>query len=317
MEIKTNTTQTVRGPREVPPPDKTRPRKKTAQKRGHNHGAGRRLLSVLKILGKIGTLVLLAAFMLSVFVYAFNSDKFKLRNIQINGCQRLNGEQLKEIIHREFNANILQMDLQQVKERLEKETWAKQVELRRVLPSDLIITIQERIPAVTLEMNGELMVADQEGILLGRYDPQLGKLDVPVFKGTLGDDPETYVLYQEENASRIRQGLDMLSEIMSGSLQYAKIISEVDISDKSNLKLLLVDDAAEVYLGDKDYLKRFQKLVNNPDEYQRLKSQNYAIDAIDLRYDHKIVFIPPKQAQLAAAEAGKKGKLEDQRQRNR
>jgi cell division septal protein FtsQ len=299
----------------VPPPDKARPRKKASQKLGNGHPAGHRMAAVLKFLGRFGTVVLLAAFMVSVFVHAFSSDKFNLRTIHINGCKQLDADQLREVIHREFPANLLKIDLQQVKQRLEKETWAKQVELRRILPSDLIIDITERIPAVTLEMNGDLMVADEEGILLGKYDPQLGKLDVPVFKGILGDEPETYLLYQEENAARIRQGMLMLSEIASGSPQYSKIISEVDISDRNNLKFLLVDDTAEVYIGNKNYLERFQKFVNNPNEYQKLKTQYNQIDVIDLRFDHKIVYIP-KQAQASAA-IGKTARLEDQRQKNR
>jgi cell division septal protein FtsQ len=315
MEIKTNKPKDVRSPRVVPPPDKARPRKKASQKLGNGHVSGHRAAAVLRFLGKLGTIVLLAAFMLSVFVHAFSSDKFNLRNIRINGCKQIDKEQIQEIIHREFPANLLRIDLPQVKQRLEKETWAKQVELRRILPSDLIVDITERIPAATLEMNGELMVADEEGILLGKYDAQLGKLDVPVFKGILGDEPETYQLYQEENTARIQQGMRMMSEITSGSPQYSKIISEVDISDRNNLKFLLVDDTAEVYIGNKDYLARFQKFVNNPNEYQKLKTEYNQIDVIDLRFDHKIVYIP-KQAQ-ALASNGKTAKLEDQRHKNR
>ncbi len=115
------------------------------------------------------------------------------------------------------------------------------------------------------ELHGELMVADDEGTLLGQYDPRFGKLDVPVFKGVLGEDAESYRLYKEENAVRIRQGLVMLSQIESGLPHATQKISEVDISDPENLKILLVDDTAEVYLGEKDYLKRFQR----PDEQSR------------------------------------------------
>ena len=69
-------------------------------------------------------------------------------------------------------------------------------------------------------------------------------------------------------------------------------ISEVDISDPENLKILLVDDTAEVYLGDKDYLKRFRTLMNNLGEYQKLKDQYTEIVSIDLRYDNQIVYRP-------------------------
>jgi len=39
----------------------------------------------------------------------------------------------------------------------------------------------------------------------------------------------------------------MLSDLDSGSALYASNISEVDISDTSNLRVLLVDDTVEVF----------------------------------------------------------------------
>lgn len=312
MEIKTNKSREVRSTRAVPPPDKARSRKKSSQKLGNGLMAGRRFVAALKFLAKAGSLVLVVVLTLSVFVYAFNSDTFNLRAVRIHGCKELDAPKLESIIRREFPANILRIDLRRVQQRLEKETWAKRVELRRVLPSDLIVYVQERVPSVTLEMHGELMIADGEGTLLGPYAPRFGKLDIPVFKGVLGEEPETYQLYQEENAARIQQGLAMLSEIASGSPQYTKIISEVDISDRSNLKLLLVDDTAELYLGDTDYLKRFQKFVNNPAEYQKLKSQHSEIDVIELRYDHQIIYRLKKSEPTS-----KNAKFEEPRRKNR
>ena len=291
MQIKTTRSREALNSRVVTSPDKLPPaRRKATRKPGKNHVAGRRFASALKISGKVGAFLLIAAFMLSVFMYAYTSEKFNLRKVTFYGCKELNQKELEEIIRQDFPANILRIDLEKLKERLEKETWARHVEIRRVLPSDLIIYVEERTPSVVLELQSELMVADSDGTMLGRYDPRFGKLDVPVFKGVLGDDAESYKLYQEENAARIRQGLVMLSEIESGLPHSTKKISEVDISDPENLKILLVDDSAEVYLGEKDYLKRFSALMNNLGEYQKLKDQYTEFISIDMRYDHKIVY---------------------------
>jgi cell division protein FtsQ len=292
MEIKTNRSREGQSARIVPPPDRARHRRKATQKLGKGHIAGRRFVSALKILGKLGAFLLMAVFMLSVFVYAYTSEKFNLRNVRLYGCKELDPKQLEEIVRRDFPTNILRIDLRQLNNRLGKETWVKRVEIRRVLPSDLILYVQERTPSVILEMQGELMIADNDGTMLGRYDPRFGKLDVPVFKGILGDDAESYRLYQEENAARIHQALIMLSEIESGSQEYARKISEVDISDPHNLKIMLVDDTTEVYLGEKDYLKRFRTLMSNLNEYRKLKAQYNEFASIDLRFDGQIVYRP-------------------------
>jgi cell division septal protein FtsQ len=298
MEIRTHRSREAISARAVPPPDKGKPaRRKAGRKPGKNRVAGRRFVSVLKVLGKAGAFLLIVAFMMSVFIYAYTSEKFNLRHVTFYGCRELNQKEMEEIIRQDFPANILRIDLQKLQKRLEKETWAKHVEIRRVLPSDLIIYIRERTPSVIFELRGELMVADSDGTLLGQYDPRFGKLDVPVFKGVLGEDAESYKLYKEGNTVRIRQGLLMLSQIESGLPHSTQQISEVDISDPENLKIMLIDDTAEVYLGEKDYLKRFSTLMSYLGEYQKLKDQYTEFVSIDMRFDNQIVYSRREHAQ--------------------
>jgi cell division protein FtsQ len=314
MEIRTNIPRDTKNTRIVPPPDKARHRKKASQKPGNGSLTGRRLVATLKVLGKLFALLVVGAFMVSVFIYAYNANTFNLLQIRIDGCKELNPAQLEGIIHREFPANILRIDLPKLKNRLEQETWVKQAEVRRILPSDLIVYIKERTPSVILELQEELMIADNAGILLGLYDPKFGKLDVPVFKGLMGEDAETYVLYQEENTARINQALEMLSEIEAGLPQYTKNISEVDVSDRNKLKIMLVDETAEINLGEKNYLKRLLKLTNNP-EYRKMKDQNIEFESIDLTLNRQIRFVPRKAKNESLI--NKPSGLEEQRQRNR
>ena len=294
MEIKTgNKSREEINARIVLPADTgRRQHKKATNKLGTGHVAGRRLVAALKTLGKLGAFLLMLSFMLSVFVYAYTSDKFNLHRIAFYGCKEVDPKRLESIVRQNFPANILRINLGGLQARLEQVPWVKSVAIRRVLPSDLIIYIQERTPSVIVEFSSELMLADRDGIMLDRYDPKYGKLDVPVFKGVLGEDAESYRLYQEENSARIRQGLQMLSEIESGSPQETRKISEVDISDRENLKILLVDDTAEVYLGEKDYWKRFRSLMDNMQQYQELKDKYSEIESIDLRFEGNIIYHP-------------------------
>jgi len=294
MEIKTtNRPRETTNARTVPPPESSRhAHKKATNKLGKGHIAGRRLIAALKMIGKLGAFMLLVSFLLSIFWFAYRSDKFNLRTVTVHGCKEIDPENLESVVRQNFPVNILPIDLRQLKTRLEKEPWVKRVEIRRILPSDLIIYVQERVPSAIVEFRGELMIADQEGIILDRYEPKYGRLDVPVFKGLMGEDPEAYSLYQTENAERIRHGLRMLAEIESGSPQETKKISEVDISDPENLKVLLVGDTVEVFLGEKDYLKRFSTLMGNMGKYEELKNQYTEIESIDLRVPGNIIYRP-------------------------
>jgi len=227
-----------------------------------------------------------------VFFYACKSDKFNLRTVSFHGCKQLASGSLESIVRLEFPGNLLHLDLRKLQRRLVQETWAKQVEIRRILPSSLVVYVQERTPSVILEMHGQLMIADREGILLDEYALNYGKLDMPVFKGAIGNSPETYRLHQEENTARIDLALAMLSELQHGSPAYTRAISEVDLSDPENLRILLVDDTVEISLGDRDFLKRFQTLMGNLDQYKELRSQYNDIASVDLRFDGQIIYRP-------------------------
>jgi cell division protein FtsQ len=292
MEIRINKPRDIQSSKSTPSPEPARrARKKTVQKIGKGTIAGRRLASAFKMMAKATVALLIVLFLLSIFVYAFTSDKFNLQAVTFHGCKQTKPKQLEGMIRRDFPGNILRIDLHRLKARLEKEPWVKKVEIQRILPSSLVIYIQERSPAAILEISGDLMLADCDGILLDAYDPVYGKLDAPIIKGFLGKDPDGFRHNYEENAARIRQALDMLAEIQSDSLSDARRISEVDVSDPANLKILLVDDSAEINLGEKDYLKRFRKLMDNLNIYQEVKNQNNDdIVSVDLSLSGQIVY---------------------------
>ena len=288
----------------VIPPEKSRePRKKSSQRLSKSYGGRRRVVAVLKISAQISLCLALAGLVAGCFYFAHTSESFSLRTITIEGCNHTDPQGLESMIRRNFPMNLLRIDLPSLRTRLEQESWIKRAEIRRILPSDLVIKLQERVPSVILEIAGDLMVADSEGILLDRYDRKYGNLDVPVFQGLLGSDPESYRASQEENGTRVRLGAKLLAELESGSSSYAKEISEVDVSEKSNLRILLVDDTAEIYLGDKDFLKRFRRLLSNMDNYRDLKARYGDIVYVDLRVDGSIIYKPRAEVTASAEKA--------------
>jgi cell division protein FtsQ len=276
-----------------PPPEKARYlRRKTVQKVRRTPWAGRLLLRGLKALALAAAVVLAVVVTAILFRDAVSSGGFSLKTVTIGGAAHADVAGLESIIRRDFPANVLGMDLGQVRRRLEREAWVERAEVRRVLPSDLVIRIRERVPEVIFELSGELMLADRTGILLDRYGPKYGKLDLPVFKGMTGDDPAGYRAHQQENSARIMLGRKMLEELEAGSPAFVRNISEVDLSDPADVKLLLVDDTAEILLGDRDFLKRFLTLMANLAQYRELQAQYQEIASVDLRYEGQIIYRP-------------------------
>ncbi len=276
-----------------PAPEKARYlRRKTVQKVKRTHWAGRILRRGFTILAAVAAIALAIGVAATMLSDAMSSGGFSLKTVTISGADHADVATLEAVIRRNFPANLLMMDLYQVRDRLEREPWVEWAEVRRVLPSEIVIQVRERVPAVIFELNGELMLADRTGILLDRYDSKYGKLDMPVFKGLAGTDPADYRTRQKENSARIVLGQKMLQELEAGSPAFVRNISEVDLSDPADVKLLLVDDTAEILLGDRDFLKRFQRLMSNLAQYRELQAQYQEIASVDLRYDGQIIYRP-------------------------
>ena len=294
MEIKT--TKSSKEPSDSAPEKGHSLRRKTVQRAYRS--LPRRLVSVLPVLGQLTLLALLAAFFASLRHYVYTSENFNLRSVTFEGCKQLNTKALEQKIRRSSRKNLLKIDLKELRSLVEAEPWVKQAEIRRILPSDLVIYVEERVPSVILEIKGALMLADDEGALLDKFDTRYGKIDVPVFRGFLGNNPESYKLHQEENSARVQLGRRMLAELEDGSSAFAGSISEVDLSDANDVKLLLVDDTAEIHMGDADFLKRFRTLMSNMSQYQELKAQYNEIASIDLRFDGQIIYRPTKSSDV-------------------
>lgn len=297
MEIRTTRTAASEQGGATSEPESNRYlRRRVPQKVRKSHRLGRLFLQSVRIGLKLGALAVAIALVAAAVHWALRSESFALRAVTVRGCRQADPRVIEGIIRGSFQGNLLTMDLPEVRRKVEAQTWVRSATVRRILPSEIAVNVEERIPSVILELKGELMIADREGILLDRYDEKQGRLDTPVFCGMAGAGVAGYRARQEENSNRVRLGLRVLGELEAGSADYVRNISEIDLSDMQNVRLLLVNDTAEILLGDRDFLGRFQKLMNNMAQYREVKERFIEIAWVDLRYDTQIVYMPRKES---------------------
>ncbi len=265
-------------------------RRPAAHRLQRRRAGGRRWARILKTAAGLAVPAACLALLAGGYRCLSSSERLALRRVACEGCRRVAAADLEAIVRREFPANILRIDLRRLRARLLRERWIREVEIRRILPGTLLFYVEERRPAAIAELGEELVLTDGEGVLLDKYGPGYGSLDVPVFSGLLGRNAAEYAGQQEQNSLRVRLGLRVLSELESGSPAYARAVSEIDVSDPSNVRIMLVDDTAEVYLGDRDFLRRFRTFMANRAQYEELKAENRDIASVDLRFDGKIIY---------------------------
>ena len=105
------------------------------------------------------------------------------------------------------------LDIDEVRHRMEKFNWVKEVTVRKVYPDKLHIRVVEREPVGIARLD-KLWLFDANGVFLDEYRPSEHGLDWPVLSGLQQDagNPQA----GEENLERIRRYLEFLQEIDAG-----------------------------------------------------------------------------------------------------
>ena len=112
------------------------------------------LLNRLKLFGR-GSLLLSATVLsfLAVFLlatdYLYQPQRFTIENIKIKGKFRHSSAQQVETSLQEFVfGNFFSLDLNEVKQGLEKMPWVARADIRRQWPDTLAITITEHLSLI-------------------------------------------------------------------------------------------------------------------------------------------------------------------------
>ncbi|MEJ2008770.1 MAG: cell division protein FtsQ/DivIB [Acidobacteriota bacterium] len=147
----------------------------------------------------------------------------------------------------------------------------------------MAVYVTERRPVAFVDAGGEIKMVDRHGVLLDT--PDKSHFDFPVVKGL---DFQKSAADREARIRLYQEFIKATSQKMSSSGWTA---SEVDLSDASNLKALLVqkEQTLLVYFGHDDFLARYENLLA---VLPQLRKTNARIDSVDLRFRNQVVVNP-------------------------
>lgn len=243
---------------------------------------------------------LLIAALAAVAVYAVlwmaagaagDFDAFRLREIHFAGLKHVDVKELEQLIRGHFPENVLAVDLDDLRALVESEGWVDSAVVRRKLPDEIFVYVKERQPSAVAVIDGEMRVVDAQGVVLAPNGPRFQNLDRPIVKGLQNVARENA---KAENADRMKAYLKILSELEQADAGYPRSISEIDVSDPQRVAVVPNVDPVQVYLGDRDFARRYKTFLSRLDLYRELKSQHGSIESVDVTYDDKIIIHTPE-----------------------
>jgi cell division protein FtsQ len=254
----------------------------------------------------LGLILLGVAAIASGEIYRYTEHSWRFRvqssdDIEISGNHNVTRAQVMEVMGGDIGRNIFFVSLAQRKAQLEQIPWVEYASVMRFIPNRLKVEIHERTPVAFARIGSRISLTDAGGTLMDLPAGNKTKYSFPVIIGINGGEPHS------TRGARMKIYSDLVHELDSGGGRYSQDLSEVDLSDLDDVKVLANDPqgAVLVHLGSANFLDRYKIYVAHVREWRQ---QFAKLESVDLRYDRQIIVNPdlreaPKQAPLSAKTA--------------
>src|SRR6266496_753678 len=233
---------------------------------------------VMAALGAVGTAVL--------YHYGEHSWRFRLQSsddVEMAGLSNVTRAQVMEVMGGDIGRNVFYIPLDQRQKQMEQIPWVESASVMRFAPNRIKIEIQERTPAAFARIGSKILLVDAGGVLMELSSKK--KYSFPVIVGMNSGEPLS------TRAPRMKIYNELVRELDSGGGHYSQDLSEVDLSDPEDVKVLTNDPDGEVlvHLGSGNYLQRFKIYVAHLREW---REQFAKLESVGLRYDRQIIVNP-------------------------
>jgi cell division protein FtsQ len=218
--------------------------------------------------------------------YEEHSWRFRLDssdNIEMAGLSNVTRPQVMEVMGGDIGRNIFFIPLDQRQKQLQQIPWVASASVMRFAPNRIQIQIHERVPVAFARVGSKVMLIDAGGVLMDLTNKK--KFSFPVIMGMSANEPLS------TRSLRMKTFNELVRQLDSSGGHYSQDLSEVDLTDAEDVKVLTNDPAGEVlvHLGSANFLDRFRIYVAHLREWRQQFSK---LESVDLRYDQQIIVNP-------------------------
>jgi cell division protein FtsQ len=208
-------------------------------------------------------------------------------SIEIQGNKHLTRAQLLSVFGEDVERNIFRISLVDRQAELEQLPWVQHVEIMRLLPSRIRVSISERTPVAFVRQGSRIGLVDADGVLLdmapaGAPDQADPHYSFPVVTGLSSSDPDS------TRAARMKIFGRFIADLDSSGEKVSTALSEVDLSNPEDVKALIPENSSEilVHFGDDHFLDRYRAFKEHLPAWH---TQYPNLASVDMRYEREVV----------------------------
>lgn len=241
-----------------------------------------------KLIKAILKIICFLVIITGIIAFFMISPMFNITEIEVSNNSKISKDTYISLSGIKYGENIYRINKIAVIDRIKENPYVENVKIKRELPSKLKFEVEEREATYMISLASSYMYIDNQGYML---ETSKDKLEVPMLTGinTNLEDIKIGNRLCDTDLEKMNKVLEIYQ--VSVSIDIAKFITEIDISNKSNYKLVLEKEKKNVYLGEADDLVNKLNWVKSTIESEKGKEGDIYADR-DLNYQP--VYFSPK-----------------------
>jgi cell division protein FtsQ len=255
----------------------------------------------------VGILAVLGSFtagVLALKTYLGRDSRFRITgagNIDATGLTEVSRAEMLPVFGEDFGRNVFFVPLGERRKQLEAIPWVEHATVMRLLPDQIRVSIVEREPVAFVRQGQQIGLVDKDGVLLTMPAAMMAQhhYSFPVVTGVEPSDAPSM------RKARMAVYERLLTELDANGQHLSEQISEIDLSDPQDARVLLPEPGVDIlgHFGDDRFLDRYQRYKAHIAEWRQ---QYPKLTAVDLRYDSQVVLemTPGTNAVSAALDGG-------------
>jgi len=222
-------------------------------------------------------IAIIAAAVFVVLIGAFelyHSGLFNVTKVEITGNKAVPAAKIAQVCNVDQETNLLSVSTEDIRNKLLKEPWIKDVAVKRALPHTLKVELVERMPAVLISFGGKFYLVDEDLFVVAERQYADGA-NVP----TVTDLP----------VAKIKVGDKLMNESLDNAV---KCLKSMDPELRKTIVLISAPSVDKLSLYNKDNMEILYGEAKQADQKNKvlqsiLKEQGRQVIFIDIRsYPH-------------------------------
>ncbi len=212
------------------------------------------------------------------------TEYFAVRTIEMTGHTTLTQQEMLYYLAIPSDATLFELDLARMGLRLERHPLIERVAVRRQLPDTLHVTVQERVPRLTVVSGGQRVVVDREGVVLRPVAEQDGALPQLML-----NEQKALAPGMRLRLTSVQRSLDVIQAYASSPIAGILRLVSCTVDQAGTSHWRVKPDAFVLRVGEGDVTSQFKRL---PPVLRYLRQHDLAARTVDVSYRKRVVIVP-------------------------